>query len=253
MNFIGDYFAIGLVGVLAIFFFDSKISIRYMSTPSVLFVFCLLTTALTAATDLATGQLLEGNVGLITITNFDDRCAQESIAAIESLMEQGADRLIFDVRGNPGGFAHELVALLDYLLPEGDLFRTVDYQGREDVDTSDAKCLQIPMVVLVNRDSYSAAEFFAVALQEYGAARVVGEKTSGKGYYQVVYQLSDGSAVGLSIGKYVTPKGVSLEGVGITPDVIVEVTQEQAAAIYAGTLDPMEDPQILAAIAALKG
>jgi carboxyl-terminal processing protease len=82
---------------------------------------------------------------------------------------------------------------------------------------------------------------------------VVGEKTSGKGHFQVTYPLSDGSAVGLSIGKYVTPKGVSLEGVGITPDVIVEVTREQAAAIYAGTLDPMEDPQILAAIAALKG
>jgi carboxyl-terminal processing protease len=107
--------------------------------------------------------------------------------------------------------------------------------------------------VLVNASSYSAAEFFAAALREYEWAKVVGEQTSGKGYFQVVYELSDGSAVGLSIGKYVTPKGVSLEGVGITPDVIVEVTQEQAAGIYAGTLDPMEDPQILAAIAALTG
>ena len=109
------------------------------------------------------------------------------------------------------------------------------------------------MAVLVNEYSYSAAEFFAVALHEYEWATVVGAQTSGKGYFQVVYELSDGSAVGVSIGKYFTPSGVSLEGVGITPDIPVEVDDETFAAIYYGQLDPMEDPQILAAIAALKG
>ena len=199
----------------------------------------------------ATAQLLEGNVGLITITNFDSRCADETITAIESLMEQGATSLIFDVRNNPGGYASELVAVLDHLLPEGPLFRTVDYAGNEDVDTSDAECLDIPMAVLVNGSSYSAAEFFAAALSEYEAAVVVGEKTCGKGYFQSTYELKDGSAVGLSIGKYFTPEGVSLADVGVTPDVIVEVDEETAAAIYAGTLDPMEDPQIQAAVEAL--
>ena len=207
----------------------------------------------TVKTPVATGVLLQGNIGLVTIKNFNANCAKETIAAIESLLEQGATALIFDVRYNGGGYANEMNKVLDYLLPEGQLFKTVDYTGKEEVTRSNAKCLEMPMTVLVNGSSYSAAEFFAAALREYEWATVVGEKTSGKGYYQVVYQLSDGSAVGLSIGKYVTPKGVSLEGVGITPDVIVEVTREQAAAIYAGTLDPMEDPQILAAIAALKG
>lgn len=196
----------------------------------------------------AAGVLLEDNVGLVTIENFDDRCASESIAAIESLLEQGADKLIFDVRNNPGGYAHELVKLLDYLLPEGDLFRTVDYAGRESVDRSDADCLDIPMAVLVNGDSYSAAEFFAVALQEYGAAAVVGEKTTGKGHFQSTFQLNDGSAVALSIGKYFTPKGISLEGVGITPDVEVIVEPETADEIYYGQLPPEEDPQIQAAL-----
>lgn len=196
----------------------------------------------------AAGVLLEDNVGLVTIENFDDRCASESIAAIESLLEQGADKLIFDVRNNPGGYAHELVKLLDYLLPEGDLFRTVDYAGRESVDRSDADCLDIPMTVLVNGDSYSAAEFFAVALQEYGAAAVVGEKTTGKGHFQSTFQLNDGSAVALSIGKYFTPRGISLEGVGITPDVVVPVDRETADAIYYGQLPPEEDPQIQAAL-----
>ena len=196
----------------------------------------------------AAGVLLEDNVGLVTIENFDDRCASESIAAIESLLEQGADKLIFDVRNNPGGYAHELVKLLDYLLPEGDLFRTVDYRGKESVDRSDADCLDIPMTVLVNGDSYSAAEFFAVALQEYGAAAVVGEKTTGKGHFQSTFQLNDGSAVALSIGKYFTPKGISLEGVGITPDVEVIVEPETADEIYYGQLPPEEDPQIQAAL-----
>ena len=202
-------------------------------------------------TPVATAKLLDNHVGLITIVNFDSRCADETIDAIEEMLDQGADALIFDVRFNPGGYAKELVKVLDYLLPKGDLFRTVNYKGDVSVDTSDAKCLEIPMAVLVNGSSYSAAEFFAVALSEYEAAVVVGEKTCGKGYYQVTMELDDGSAVGLSIGEYFTPKGKNLAGIGITPDVEIPVDEETAAAIYAGTLDPMEDPQIQAALEAL--
>jgi carboxyl-terminal processing protease len=108
------------------------------------------------------------------------------------------------------------------------------------------------MAVLVNGESYSAAEFFAAALSEYEAAVVVGEQTTGKGYFQTVYTLPDGSAVNLSIGKYYTPKGVNLAGVGITPDVVVPVDKDVAAAIVAGTLTPADDPQIQAALEALK-
>lgn len=203
-------------------------------------------------TPVATFEMLEGNIGLVTIENFDERCAQESIDAIETLLKNGAQKLIFDVRHNPGGFASELVDLLDYLLPEGELFRTVRYDGQEHVDKSDADCLEIPMAVLVNASSYSAAEFFAAALREYEAAVVVGEQTVGKGYFQSTYQLSDGSAVALSIGKYFTPKGVSLAEEGLTPDVVVPVDEETASGIYYGTLTSEEDPQIQAAIKALK-
>lgn len=203
-------------------------------------------------TDVVTCQLLDDGIGLITIANFDSRCANESIAAIESLRVQGATSLIFDVRNNPGGYAHEMVELLDYLLPEGDLFRTVDYKGSESVDRSDASFLDMPMVVLCNEDSYSAAEFFAAAIQEYEAGTVIGMPTCGKGYFQYTYRLSDGSAVGLSVGKYFTPSGKSLADVGIQPDITVEVDDDTYAKIYYGQLDPMEDPQILAAIDALK-
>lgn len=202
-------------------------------------------------TPVATFEMLEGNIGLVTIENFDERCAEESIAAIEALRKNGAEKLIFDVRHNPGGFASELVELLDYLLPEGELFRTVRYDGEEHVDTSDADCLEMPMAVLVNAASYSAAEFFAAALREYEAAIVVGEQTVGKGYFQTTYQLSDGSAVALSIGKYFTPSGVSLAQSGVTPDVVIPVEEETAEGIYYGTLLPAEDPQIQAAVNAL--
>lgn len=201
----------------------------------------------------AAGQLLEGNVGYITIANFNDRCAQETIAQIEAMKEQGATSLIFDVRFNPGGFKNELVDLLDYLLPEGDLFRSLLYTGEETVDTSDEKCLEMPMMVLMNGDSYSAAEFFAAALSEYEWAQLVGESTVGKGYFQYTMEIGDGSAVALSVGKYFTPKGRCLEEEGgLTPDISVEVDDETAARIYAGLLDPMEDPQVLAALEALK-
>ena len=201
----------------------------------------------------ATAVMLEGKIGLITIVNFDQRCADETIAAMDSLLEQGAEKLIFDVRYNPGGYVTQLVDVLDYILPEGELFRSVDYKGKESVNTSDDNCIEgVPMAVLVNSSSYSAAEFFAAALREYDYAVVVGEPTVGKGYFQQTYQLGDGSAVGLSVGKYYTPKGVSLaEAGGLIPDVVVEVDGDTAAAIYAGTLDPMEDPQILAAIGTL--
>ena len=200
----------------------------------------------------ASGQMLTEDIGMVTIENFDGRCADETIDAIESLMDQGAKKLIFDVRNNPGGYKRELCAVLDYLLPEGPLFRSEYYDGTEQVDESDADCLDIPMAVLVNSESISAAEFFAAALDEYEAATVGGTQTIGKGYFQQTYRLSDGSAVGLSVGKYTTPNGVSLTDVGITPDVVVEVSEELFWQIYYGNVDWTGDPQVLAAVEVLK-
>lgn len=202
--------------------------------------------------EVATAQMLENNIGLVTIANFDERCADDTIKAVEELVEQGAKALIFDVRFNPGGYKNELVDVLDYLLPEGDLFRSVNYKGQETIDPSDEECLDLPMAVLVNANSFSAAEFFAAALNEYDWAVTVGEATTGKSYFQTTFELSDGSAVNLSVGKYYTPKGVSLVEVGgLVPEIEVEVDEKTAAKIYAGSLDPEEDPQIQAAVTAL--
>ncbi|MBR4109685.1 MAG: PDZ domain-containing protein [Oscillospiraceae bacterium] len=201
----------------------------------------------------ATGQMLGEDIGLVTIANFNENCAQETIKAIEELKGQGAKALIFDVRNNPGGYLLELTKLLDYLLPEGVIFRSVDYTGKEDIQHSDADCLQMPMAVLVNGESYSAAEFFAAALEEYDWAVTAGTQTCGKGYFQTTYRLSDGSAVGLSVGKYYTPEGISLaETGGLTPQIITEVDERTEALIYAKTIQPENDPQLQAAIEALQ-
>ena len=202
----------------------------------------------------AAGVLLEGNVGYIVIQNFNDRCASETIACIEELIEQGATKLLFDVRFNPGGYVSELVDLLDYLLPEGDLFVSEDYTGVKQTDTSNPSCLRMPMAVLINAYTYSSAEFFAAVLEEYEWAFTVGEHTVGKGNYQITIPLSDGSAVSLSVGRYYTPiKGIWLEeSGGLAPTIEVEVDEETLAYIYAGLLDPMKDPQVLAALEGLK-
>lgn len=197
-------------------------------------------------------QMLSHRVGYVKIVNFDERCADETLSAVKALLSQGARRLLFDVRNNPGGYKDELVKILDYLLPEGDLFISEYYNGDREVDTSDAHCLDIPMAVLVNSESYSAAEFFAAALKDYEAATVIGEQTYGKGYFQQTYPLSDGSAVGLSVGKYYTPKGNNLAGIGVAPDKEVLVDEETFLQIYYGNLDWTEDPQILAAVELLK-
>ena len=199
-------------------------------------------------TPVVTGELLDENIGYIKIDNFDERSAAETIAFVKDLIGQGAEALLFDVRFNPGGYADELVKVLDYLLPEGDLFRSVDYAGREEVDTSDASCVELPMAVLVNEDSYSAAEFFAAALQEYEWATIVGSQTYGKGNFQTAFYLSEGSMVNLSIGKYYTPGGKSLSETGVTPDVVVDLDDEQYALLYYNALEQADDPQFQAAI-----
>ena len=107
------------------------------------------------------------------------------------------------------------------------------------------------MACLVNGSSYSAAEYFACCIQEYDVGQVIGEKTCGKGYYQVGMQLSDGSCVNLSIGKYFTPSGVSLIDVGVTPDVEITLDNELATLLAQGKLEPEDDPQVQAALGTL--
>lgn len=202
-------------------------------------------------TTVASSKLLNEHVGLVTIQNFDERCADETIAAIKALLNQGADMLLFDVRNNPGGYVDELTKVLDYLLPEGNLIRTVGTDGSDETVTSDADCVKVPMAVLVNENTYSAAELFAVDLSEYGVARIFGQKTSGKGFFQQVFQFFDGSAAGISVGRYYTSQGNNLEGIGLTPDEEIKLDDESEALLYSGMLEPENDAQLQAALSYL--
>lgn len=197
-------------------------------------------------------QMLDGKVGYVSIANFHTGSAQEAIDAVDALMEEGAEGLVFDLRDDPGGQVSELVAILDHLLPEGDLFIRADKKGREVVEKSDAACVDIPMAAVVNSQSYSAAEFFAAALRDYGCAGIAGEHTTGKARSQVTYKLWDGSAVHLSKYTYLTPSRTDLyEAGGLAPDAEVYLSDEDQMRYLTGWLEPAEDAQVQAAVGLL--
>lgn len=183
--------------------------------------------------DPVTAELLEGNVGYVALANFYDHSAQRLEEEVTRLQEEGATALVFDMRNNGGGYLSELTDMLDFLLPEGPIFISRDRAGNETVTQSDAACVDLPMAVLVNADTYSAAEFFAAELQERGVAVIVGEPTSGKGYSQQTFPLPHGGAMAISTGAYFTGSGTSLIGTGLTLDAEVYLTGEGDAQLEA--------------------
>lgn len=202
----------------------------------------------TVEATMASGWMLsDGKTGFVRIYNFRRGSETQIEQAVRRLTEQGAERLVFDVRNNPGGSVDSVCKALDRLLPEGKIMTLRTKAGKETVYTSDQDEVGLPMAVLVNADSISAAEFFAAALQEYGKAVIVGEQTIGKGYSQQNYELSDGSALHLSDQEYFTPNGKSLIGTGIQPD--VPSSAPEGFDLYFA--DEQEDAQLQAALAAL--
>ena len=188
--------------------------------------------------DPVSSEMLENHIGYVALENFYEGSSDHVIAAVEELMAQGAESLVFDMRNNPGGYLAELKDLLDYLLPEGNIYQSGTRLGPNKVYSSDASCIDVPMAVLVNADSYSAAELFAAQLRESVGAIIVGQPTCGKGYSQLTFELPGERAMNISTKTYYTGAGVSLIGVGITPDEVVELTGP-------------EDDQLAAAVARL--
>lgn len=189
--------------------------------------------------DPVTAKMLEGNVGYVALANFYDHSADRLKEEVTRLQEEGAEALVFDMRNNGGGYLSELTEMLDFLLPEGPIFISRDRAGNEEVTQSDAACVDLPMAVLVNANTYSAAEFFAAELQEQGVAVIVGEPTSGKGYSQQTFALPHGGAMAISTGAYFTGNGTSLIGTGLTLDREVYLTDKGDAQLEAA-LDLLE-------------
>ena len=193
-------------------------------------------------------ELLDGGVGYVKLENFYSHSAEKLIGAVDDLTRQGAKALVFDMRDNGGGYVGELTDMLDRLLPEGVIFRTQSRDGPEERVESDAQCVEIPMAVRVNADTYSAAEFFAAELREAAGAAVVGVETSGKGYSQQAIPLLGGGAMNISTARYYTGNGISLIGTGVSLDAEVALTAEKEAALRAGTLAHADDEQLQKAL-----
>lgn len=174
--------------------------------------------------------------GYVQIKNFEAGTAQDAIDGIESLLNQGAIALCIDLRGNPGGLDTEVATLLDYLLPNGRLFIMENKNGKREITESDGMCIQLPMCVLINAETYGEAEVCAAALQEYQWATLIGEPTTGKTRTQETIVLSDGSAIRLSTGTYLTGGGVDISARGgVSPEYIMHNSDPSATGTTAGT------------------
>lgn len=175
----------------------------------------------------ASGKMLEGDIGYVRLSNFYTGAADSFKAEVEKLVAQQAKGLIIDLRDDPGGYIAELTDILDYLLPEGEVFRQHARWWFETVVKSDEACVDLPFVTIVNADTYSAAELLSAELREFSGSPVVGEKTCGKGYSQLTFPLPNGGAMGLSTATYCTGSGKSLIGEGITPDVELSLSDTE--------------------------
>ena len=173
------------------------------------------------------GEMLDENTGYIQITEFKGVTVEQYEEIFADLKEQGMERLVVDLRDNPGGLLNVVCDILRDILPEGLIVYTEDKNGNRSEETCDGKnLLDMPLAVLVNGNSASASEIFAGAVKDYGLGTIVGTTTYGKGVVQSIRQLSDGSAVKLTIANYYTPKGNSINKTGIRPDVEVELSPE---------------------------
>lgn len=199
-------------------------------------------------TDPVSYEYLANGVGYVKLSNFFAGSADRVKEAVTDLQSQGATSLVFDMRDNGGGYLDELIPMLDFLLPEGPIFQTRSHTGAEKIYESDAACVDLPMAVLVNENTYSAAEIFAAELQEEGAAVVIGAPTSGKGYSQQLFPLLNGGALGISTAEYFTGNGVSLIGAGLHLDRETALSEEDQARLTAGVLPLAEDIQFQAAL-----
>lgn len=195
------------------------------------------------------GRLFGGGIGYISISNFRENTPEQFRQVMEDLIANGAESMIFDVRDNGGGLLRSLEEMLDPMLPEG-VIAVATYQdgSTETAVYSDAAEMDIPMVVLVNENSASAAELFAASLKDFDKATLVGTTTFGKGIMQVTTPLKDGGGLTLTIATYQTTRSDCYHGVGVVPDIEVAASEDTDI----DDADPETDPQLAKAIEILK-
>lgn len=202
---------------------------------------------------ISTVRLMDNGVGYLRIDSFTSGTAVEFCNAVNSLTNQGATSLIFDLRDNSGENLNAALVATDYCVPSGLIAQSQDKGGNvADLRMSDENEINLPMVCLVNGSTASGAELFANALRKMAGATIVGSTTAGKGVLLSDPQsLSDGSAVVITVGILLDNEGKNWNGTGLTPDVDASLTNDEQSSYYDFTVD--NDPQITKAINAISG
>lgn len=195
-------------------------------------------------------SMMEDRIGYIAISQFAGNAVEGFKTALADLHNQGMRGLVVDLRNNPGGLLDDVVAIADMILPEGVVVYTEDRAGNRIDYTSDGEYDAVPMTVLINGMSASASEIFAAAVQDYERGTIVGTRSYGKGVVQTLVQFSeDGAGFQYTSATYFTPGGKCIHGYGVTPDIVVEASDEYAA--LSGLPEPSKDPQLQEAIKSL--
>jgi carboxyl-terminal processing protease len=197
-------------------------------------------------------EVLPGGIGYIKLIKFDAEIANYFKDHLDKLLGKGIKGLIIDVRDNPGGRYDQVVAIADRLLPKGKIVYTEDKYKNQRIEYSDEKELNLPMVLLVNGNSASASEILAGALKDFKKGTLVGTKTFGKGLVQTDFLLNDGSGIKVTIARYFTPSGVCIQGIGIVPDVEVQLPDKYKN-VPVSQLPRAEDSQLTKAVEVIKG
>ena len=196
-------------------------------------------------------EKLDNNIGYLEVTSFDENTAENFKSKYEELKAQGIDSLIIDLRNNGGGLVEEALKIADYIVPKGkELLVTVDKDGKEKVEKSKEDVLiDMPIVVLVNKNSASSSEILAGALKDLNEATIVGTTTYGKGVIQQFLTLRDGSGLKVTVEEYYTPNRTKINGVGIEPNEKIELPETITNPL---TVERKDDTQLQKAIELLK-
>lgn len=190
-------------------------------------------------------QMLEDELGYIQITNFQANTAKQFFEAYQTLKDEGAKKMILDLRNNPGGLLDVTLEIADFLLPQGDIMHVKYKDDSTESYSTDAKMDDMPMVVLINQGSASASEILSGAIKDFERAEIIGENTFGKGVVQTIVPFSDGSGMKITMAEFYTPNHKQIHGIGIAPTKEV-ILDENTSAIGPENLD--QDNQLQAAI-----
>ncbi len=194
-------------------------------------------------------EVVENDIGYIRISMFDERTSEDFREHLQSLKDKNVKGVILDLRNNPGGLLDECVEIADEILGEQVIVHIKDRSGNRKAEKSDKRQLEVPISVLVNGGSASASEILAGAIKDGEKGKIIGTTTFGKGLVQQVKPLTDGTGFKLTTSEYLTPNGISINGVGIEPDIVVELPEELDDE---SEIEPGEDTQLKKAVEILR-